>query len=174
MPLDLDLNIPIVNGGPQKDPDAEIKILALNAVMRHDPAQAIPLLRGILTGDQPESVKQHALFILAQNNSPEAQAMMRDLVLGKAGPELQYRAIKDCGIYQGKRANDALAEAYRVSSDVQVKRAVISAFFISGDDVHLVEIARQEKDLELKRQIVSQLSLMRGKAANDYMMELLK
>ena len=172
--LQLNLNMPVLSSGREKDPDAEIKILALNSVMRHDPAQAIPLLRGVLTGDQPAAVKQHALFVLAQSSSPEAQAMMHDLVLGKMGPDLQYRAIQDCGIYQGKRANDALADAYRASSDVKVKRAVISAFFVSGDDVHLVDLARQEKDLELKRTIVSQLSLMRGKAANDYMMELLK
>ncbi len=45
---------------------------------------------------------------------------------------------------------------------------------MANDDTHLVELARQEKDLEMKRRIVSQLSLMKGEAASDYMMELLK
>jgi hypothetical protein len=157
-----------------KDPDLEIKVLALNAVMRRDPAQGISLVRGILAGDQSESFKQHALFILAQNNSPDSQAMMRDIVLGKTDPNLQELAIRDCGVYQGKRLDDALAEAYGASSDVKIKRAVISAFFTSGDDTRLVDLARQEKDLQLKRTIVSQLALMQGKAATDYMMELLK
>jgi hypothetical protein len=142
--------------------------------MQRDPAQALPVLRGILAGDQSESLKQHALFILAQSNSPDAQAMMRDLVLGKLAPNLQELAIRDCGIYQGKRLNDTLGEAYGASNDDKIKHAVISAFFISGDDTHLVDLARQEKDLKLKRTIVSQLSLMQGKAATDYMMELLK
>jgi hypothetical protein len=35
-------------------------------------------------------------------------------------------------------------------------------------------MARGEKDLELKRTIVSQLALMNDKAATDYMVELLK
>jgi hypothetical protein len=100
--------------------------------------------------------------------------MMRDIVLGKTDPNLQELAIRDCGVYQGKRLDDALAEAYGASSDVKIKHAVISAFFTSGDDTRLVDLARQEKDLQLKRTIVSQLALMQGKAATDYMMELLK
>jgi hypothetical protein len=38
----------------------------------------------------------------------------------------------------------------------------------------MVEMAKSEKDLELKRTIVSQLALMNDKAATDYMIELLK
>jgi hypothetical protein len=38
----------------------------------------------------------------------------------------------------------------------------------------MVEMARSEKDVELKRTIVSQLALMNDKAATDYMIELLK
>jgi hypothetical protein len=174
-PLQLNLNLdqPFA-GGSSKDPETEIKMLALNSVMRRDPAQAVPLVRGILTGDQPMSVKQHAFFILVQSKAPEAESLMHDLILGKMGPELQLKAIQSSGMYRGKPANDLLAEAYRNTADPKVKRAVISAYFIANDDTHLVELARQEKDMELKRSIVSQLSLMRGKAASDYMMELLK
>ncbi len=157
-----------------KDPDAEIKILALNSLMHRDPAQAMPLLRNVLTGDQPMAVKQQALFVLAQNKSPEADALLHDLIVGKMGPELQLQSIQSSGIYRGRSNNDSLAEAYRNSTDPRVKRAVISACFVANDDTHLVELARQEKDMEMKRRIVSQLSLMKGKAASDYMMELLK
>ncbi len=157
-----------------KDPDADIKMLALNSLVHRDPAQAIPILRTILTGDQPDSLKKHALFVLAQSRSPEADALMHDLVLGKTGVSLQLQAIQACSIYQGRRSGDTLAEAYRTSSDLKIKRAVISALFVSGDDQHLVTLARTEKDLELKRTIVSQLTLMNGRAASDYMLELLK
>lgn len=50
----------------------------------------------------------------------------------------------------------------------------IDTLYDSNDDTRLVELARQEKDLKLKQAIVSHLSLMGGKAATDYMMELLK
>ena len=167
-------NIDELRGGSSKDPDADIKILALNSLMNRDPAQALPLLRGLLTSNQPESVKRHALFVLSQSKAPEADALMRDLVVGKMGVELQRQAIQSSGIYRGKRNDDALVEAYRTTTDDQVKRAVISALFIANDDVHLVEMARAEKNMEMKRRLVSQLAIMNGKAAQDYMLELLK
>ena len=165
---------PEARDSTSKDPNAELKMLALNSLLHRDPAQATPLLRNILTGDQPDSLKKHALFVLAQSRSPEGDALMHDLVLGKMGPDLQHQAIQACGIYEGHRSAGTLTELYRTSPDSKIKRAVISALFVSGDDQHLVDLARAEKDLELKRAIVSQLALMNGKAGSDYMLELLK
>ncbi len=154
--------------------NADIKILALNSMLNQDPAKAIPILRDILNGNQPIGVKKHAVFVLAQSKSPEAQAMLHDAVTGKMDPELQRQSIMMMALFQGKRANETLAEVYRTTSDRQIKRSVISAFFITQDAPHLVDLARSEKDMELKRTIVSQLAIMHDKAATDYMMELLK
>jgi len=154
--------------------DADLKMLALNSLVNHDPARAIPMLRTILAGDQPMEMKKHAIFVLAQSKSPEAEAILHDVVMGKMGPELQRQAIPMVGVFEGKRANGELADVYRTTQDPQVKRAVVSAFFITQDAPRLVELARVEKDLELKRAIVSQLALMNDKAATDYMLELLK
>ena len=156
------------------DPNTDLKILALNSLLHRDPAQAIPLLRSMLTGDQSPDVTRHALFVLSQSRSPEAESTMRDLLLGKMGPDLQRGAIQASGVYEGRRLNDTLVEAYKFTNDLKIKQAVISAFFVSGDDAHLVDLAHAEKNMELKRTMVSQLSLMNGKAATDYMMELLK
>ena len=90
------------------------------------------------------------------------------------GRSCSGRASRRPGSTKGRRLNDALLEAYRGTADAKVKQAVVSSFFISGDDARLVELARGEKNLEMKRTIVAQLSLMQGKAANDYMLELLK
>lgn len=166
------ITIPNINVDIKNNPD--IKILALNSMLNQDPAKAIPVLRDILNGNQPIGVKKHAIFVLAQSKSPEAQAILHDAVTGKMDPELQRQAIMMMAIFQGKRDNDTLAEIYRTTSDRQIKRSVISALFITQDAPHLVELARSEKDMELKRSIVSQLAIMHDKAATDYMMELLK
>lgn len=166
------IDIPNINVDIKNNPD--IKILALNSLLNQDPAKAIPALRDILNGDQPIGIKKHAIFVLAQSKSPEAQAMLHDAVTGKMDPELQRQAIMMMAVFQGKRDNDTLAEIYRTTSDRQTKRSIISALFITHDAPHLVELARSEKDLDLKRSIVSQLAIMHDKAATDYMMELLK
>jgi HEAT repeats len=154
--------------------DEDLKMLALNSLLNRDPATALPLLRGILSGDQPLRVKKHALFVLAQSKSPEAEGILRDAALGKLDPQLQEQAIQAMAVFQGKRANDTLAEVYRTTTDPKIKSSIISAMFITKDAPRMVEMARNEKDLQLKRRIVSELALMNDKAATDYMMELLK
>ena len=157
-----------------KDPDTDLKILAINSLLNRDPAQAVPLLRNILSSNQPHEFKRQALFVLSQKHSPEADALMHDLLTAKMGPDLQRQAIQAAGVFSGRHSNDLLAEIYQSSPDGGVKREIVNAFFISGDDVHMVALARSEKNVDLRRQIVSQLALMQGKAATDYMMELLK
>jgi hypothetical protein len=154
--------------------DADLKALALNSLLNRDAAQALPLIRNMLTSNNSPELKHRTLAMLAQNRSPEAQAMLRDVAMGKLAPDEQRQAIQMIGVFQGKRGNDTLAEIYRTSSDAAIKRAVISAFFISGDAQRMVDLARNEKDLSLKHDIVAQLALMNDKAATDYMTELLK
>jgi HEAT repeats len=154
--------------------DDDLKMLALNSLLNKEPGTALPLLRGILSGSQPLCVKRHALFVLAQSKSPEAESILHDAALGKLDPQLQGEAIRSIAVFQGKRANDTLAEAYRTTTDPKIKKSIISAMFITRDAPRMVEMARNEKDLELKRTIVSQLALMNDKAATDYMIELLK
>ena len=162
------------DSGVARGSDEDLKMLALNSLLNRDPVTALPLLRGILSGNQPLSVKKHALFVLAQSKSPEAEGILHDAALGKLDPQLQGQAIQAMAVFQGKRANDTLAEVYRTTTDPKIKSSIISAMFITKDAPRRVEMARNEKDLELKRRIVSELALMNDKAATDYMMELLK
>ena len=171
---DRDFDRDINRGRESNDPNADIKMLALNSLLNQDPARAIPLLRGILAGDQPSNLKKHALFVLAQSKTPEAQSILHDAVMGKLDPTLQRQAIQTMAVYQGKRANDTLAELYGQTADLKIKQSIISAFFISQDAPRMVDLAKAEKNLELKRDIVAQLALMHDKAATDYMLELLK
>lgn len=164
--------IPNINIDIKNNPD--MKILELNSMLNQDPAKAIPILRDILNGNQSDGTKKHAIFVLAQNKSPEAQAMLHDVIAGKMGLELQRQAITMSALFQGKRDDGTLVQVYRTTSDRQIKKSIISAFFLTQDAPHLVELARSEKDLELKRTIVAQLSVMNDKVATDYMMELLK
>lgn len=154
--------------------DADLKMLALNSVLRRDPAQALPAIRNILTSNGSPDLKHRALSVLAMSQSPDAQALLRDVATGKVAPTEQRQAISMLGVFQGKRASDTLAEVYRTTGDRNIKRSVISAFFISQDAPRMVELARNEKDLGLKHDIVAQLALMKDKAATDYMLELLK
>ena len=160
--------------GAMAGSDADLKALALNSLLNREPARAMPMIRTILTSNNPPEWKHRALGMVAQNHSPDARALLRDVAMGSLAPDLQRQAIQMMGVFQGKHGNNMLAEVYRTSNETSIKRAVISAYFISGDASRMVDLARSEKDLKLKHDIVAQLALMNDKAATDYMTELLR
>jgi hypothetical protein len=158
----------------QATTEDDIKILALNALMRQDPAKALPLLRDLLKSDKSVEMRREALFVLSRSKDPQAQTILTEIATAKGDPAMQREAIQILALNRGKDAGPTLVEVYHGSTDAQVKRACINGLFLAHDAPRLVELARGEKDLNLKRDIVSQLSLMHDQAATDYMLELLK
>ncbi len=88
-------------------------------------------------------------------------------------PELRRQAVRNLGLMDRDKTSDALASIYSGDKDPEIKRSVIQAFFLQGNAKQLIQIARQEKDISLKRDAVQKLSLMHSKDATDFMMELL-
>ena len=161
---------------PQRQPASEddIKILALNSLMRQDPSKALPMLKELLNSSKSLPVRRQALFVLSRSKDPQAQALLAETATANGTPQLQRIAVEYLSLSRGKDADPMLAEIYRGSTDAEVKRAAINGLFLTHDATLLVDLARSEKDLNQKRDIVSQLSLMNDKAATDYMLELLK
>jgi hypothetical protein len=67
----------------------------------------------------------------------------------------------------------ALVSTYQKNTDVDTKRAAAQALFLANDAPDLVTLARGEKDLEMKKYLVQQLSLMHNQEATKYMLEIL-
>lgn len=145
---------------PQTEPDEDLKLLALNALMQQDQSQAVPILEKILANNQSEKLKSRALFVLAQSQSPQAEQVVNQVAHGQSGPALQISAIRMLAATQGKRANDTLADVYQHASDVHVKRAILQSYLITGDSSKLLTAARQETDPELVRTAVRTLGAL--------------
>ncbi|HEY1578378.1 MAG TPA: HEAT repeat domain-containing protein [Terracidiphilus sp.] len=150
---------------PQAEPDEDLKLLALNALMQQDQAQAMPILEKILTGNQSDQLKSRALFVLAQNQSPQAKTLISQIAQGQSNPALQVKAIRMLATARGKGADDTLASIYQHSSDVQVKRTILQSYLITGDPAKLLEVARQETNPELVKTAIHTLGAMN--AAQD-------
>jgi HEAT repeat protein len=145
---------------PQAEADENLKLLALNALMQQDQAQAVPILQRILSGNQSEELKSRALFVLAQSSSPEAQTLIGQIAHGQQGPALQVKAIRMVATAGGKRTGDTLADIYLHSTDPEVKRVVLQSYLVSGDSARLLAVARQESNPELVRTAVHTLGAM--------------
>ena len=145
---------------PQAESDDNLKLLALNALMQQDEKQAVPILQKILSGNQSEELKSRALFVLAQNQSPEAQTLVNQIAQGQSGPALQIKAIRTIAAARGRQADDTLAGIYQHTSDVQVKKAILQSYLITGDAQPLLSVVRQESEMSLIRTAVQALGAM--------------
>lgn len=154
----------------------------------------------VARGEKDPELRQQAIQTLAQTGGKDelwtlfqseqnvelrrqiVKAMMLDgdsshlLTIAKTDHDLSLRkqAIETLSLTGWGKDSGEMANLYRSETDGGLKRALVNGMFLQGNAKGLVEIARQEKDPELKREIVSKLALMHSKESTDYMMEILK
>ena len=109
-----------------------------------------------------------AMFVGGQSDK------LIELAKGEKDPELRKSAIHNLGLTRSAGTAGALTAIYASDASADVRKAVVNALFLQSNAKALVDLARAEKNPELKKDIVSKLSLMKSKDATDYLMELLK
>ncbi len=145
---------------PEAVPDDELKLMALNSLVRADEQRAIPMIDKLLKGTASPRLKERALFVLAQNGSPQARQMVTDIAKGGGNPDLQAKAVNYLGVFGGAETRQTLLEIYKSSKSVEVKRSILRAFMASGDRDRLLDIAKTEESPELRAEAVQQLGAM--------------
>jgi HEAT repeat protein/tetratricopeptide repeat protein len=146
---------------PEGEADEELKLLALQGLQHSDPEQAVPMLEKILQGPQSSPrLKERALFVLAQSNSPRARQILTNAAKSSANPDLQRRAIQYLGVHGSRENREVLAQIYESSTDVDTKRRILRAFGISGDRTRVLNAATTETSPELRAEAVQQLGVM--------------
>jgi HEAT repeat protein len=101
------------------------------------------------------------------------QDRIQELARAEKDPELRRDAIHKLGL-MGPRTSDAILAIYRSDNDREVRATALHALFLQGNAHALVEIARTEKDPELKKQAVTHLTHMNSKEGTEFLLELLK
>jgi HEAT repeat protein len=147
---------------PEAQSDDELKMLAIQGLMNSDPERAMPLLEKVLNGNGSPKEKSRAMFVMAQNGSPQSREILGRIASGQSNPDLQRKAVEYLGLFGGAEARKTLANVYATSSDVAVKRAVLKSFMLSGDKDSLFAAAKSEKDPGLRREAIRQLGLVHG------------
>jgi hypothetical protein len=152
---------------PESESDEELKLIALNGLMQSDPDRAFPLLESLLKSAQPPRIRRQAVYVLAQSNAPKAQQLLEQVARGQGNPDLQLSAIR----YLGERrrqggSNPVLAEIYGSSNDHNVKRTILSAFESARDKDRLIQIAKSEKEQDLRLHAIRLLGSIQGAQAD--------
>ena len=124
--------------------------MAINALQNSAPEEAIPMLQKVLQGTGSPKLKERALFVLAQSNSPRAREVLVNIAKGNGNPDLQMRAVRYLGIHGGRESRAALADIYASSSDIDMKKRILSAFMQAGEKDRLLAAAQTEQNPELR------------------------
>ncbi|MBE3099753.1 MAG: HEAT repeat domain-containing protein, partial [Planctomycetes bacterium] len=122
---------------------------------------------------QSESVvqlKKQMLQALAMAQSEK----IKELARTEKNQELRQAAIQNLGLMSSTKTGDTLVSLYKDEKNPDLKKAIIRGLYLQRNATALVQIARQESDLAVKKDVVEKLSTMKNKEATDYLLELLK
>jgi HEAT repeat protein len=147
--------------GAKKSSDAdddELKLYALDGVMQMEPEQAVPVLEKLLAGNSSLRVKERALFVLSQSDSPRAREIL--LRTAKSGQPISLRceAVKTLGIAGEPDDLAALATiAKDTAAPLEVREAVVEAYLIADRPDELLGIAKSDPDSRIRAKAIDAL-----------------
>ncbi len=159
-----------INGGLQSeetvDPDEELKLMALSALINMDEAKALPMLEKIIRGDSSTKLKKQALFVLSQHGNEKALPLITELAVKSKDPELREQAVFWLGQRSDDQSMDTLLKLFDDAGSNREKEQMLHAFANSENRkarAKLIEIAKKESDINLRKQAIFWL----GQAGNE-------
>jgi HEAT repeat protein len=145
---------------PENVPDDELKLMALNSLVRGDEQRAIPMIDRIIRGTGSPRLKERALFVLAQNATPQARQIVLDIAKGGGNPDLQAKAVTYLAALGGPDTRQELPDIYKASTNVDVKRSILRAYLAAGDRARLLDVVKTDQSADLRAEAVQQLGAM--------------
>jgi len=138
--------------------DEELKLYALDGLMQVEPAQAVPVLEKLLAGNSSPLIKERALFVLSQSDSPKAREILLRTARSGQPIALRCEAVKTLGIAGEPEDIAALATIARdTGAPAEVRDAVIEAYLIAGESDELLGIAKSDPDPRIRVKAIEAL-----------------
>lgn len=146
------------------DSDADdLAAIAIDGLLSASPERALPLLHKVLDGNYSTKVKKRALFVLSQTGDDGAIETLEKLASG-GDASLQKEAIQMLGISGEPRAMQALERIHGKTTDPKLRRDLLHAFMVAGEDDTLLRIARTDTDPDQRTEAVHLLGAMGANA----------
>ena len=119
--------------------DEDLALAALEGLMAQPSERALPILKKVLSGSRSTLVKQRALFVLSQIDSPEAGQLLAETARS-ADSALRGEAIRSIGIGGNATLLDGLLALYN-SGSPEVKEEVLQAWLIADRKESIYQVA---------------------------------
>ncbi|MGH9904458.1 MAG: HEAT repeat domain-containing protein [Pyrinomonadaceae bacterium] len=155
----------------RSDPERQARRAAVHQLGEFERANIVDELMKIYSSDQDAEVKRAVLHALAETKSPGAQARLLNLARTESNPELRKRAIHVLA-ERGEAVIEDLLNLYDAERVPEVRRTVLhslSEIKSSRVEDKLFEVARQDQNLELRRQAIRLLGERAGKRSLDFL-----
>jgi HEAT repeat protein len=136
----------------------ELALAAMEGLMAQPPERALPIIKKVLAGQQTTLIKQRALFVLSQIDTPEAGEILLQ-TSRSTDPALRREAIRSIGIGGNDKSLAGLLEVYKVGDD-EVKKEVLEAWMIAGRKNEVYQAALNAKSEEEASEAIHMLSVM--------------
>jgi HEAT repeat protein len=124
----------------------------------------------LLSANASKEIKEAVLEGLMNRNNVEKLA---EIAKSDSDPKVRREAIQYIGNIGRERSGALLQSMYASEQDKQVKISILRAFRNQNNVKALIESARKESDLSLKREAVRMLSDMKSPEATEFLVELL-
>lgn len=132
------------------DPDADLRVQALGALMKTDAEKVVPILGKIALESENPGPATRAVFMLAQSSLPEARETVMDLARAQTAPEVvRLAAVRDLGRFGGPEASKDLLSLYATVTE-PLKIQIVKSLGERAETLALVRIVESEKDGALR------------------------
>ncbi len=136
----------------------ELALAAMEGLMAQPAERALPIIKKVLAGSQTTLVKQRALFVLSQLETPEAEEILLQ-TSRSSDPALRSEAIRSIGIGGNGKSLAALKDVYN-AGDADVKKQVLHAWMIAERKEEVYQAALNAKSEEEAGEAIHMLSVM--------------
>jgi hypothetical protein len=164
----------ILNGA-SKDPDIEVKLAALDALLHVDKEKAFPILEKIIRTNKNPELKEKTIFILSQIRDSRVIPLLADVALKDTDKKIREKAIFWLGQIRGPESLNQLVKIYKNIEDIKLKEKVIFSIAQGGENgiKRLIELYQEEKSLRLKKKIIFWLGQSRSEEARKFIEKIL-
>jgi HEAT repeat protein len=111
------------------DPDDDLRLAALSALLHMDSDRAIPILKSVLQrrGEESKEMRERAVFLVSQKQTDESAEILVDVVRNDPDPEVRAQAVHWLSQVAGDEAVDVLEEILTTSSDQELQENALFA-----------------------------------------------
>jgi HEAT repeat protein len=159
----------------ETDPELEIKLIALNALMSLEKNRAWPVLERVARENPSPRLRSQALFILSQYDDPRVIPLLLERASSDPDHQVRESAIFWLGQHKGEETVEALSKIFDQAKDLALKEKVLFALALNKNPKalnKLISIARENPDLKIKQRAIFWLGQSRERMAEEALFEM--